>query len=123
MFFVEHKITAVKRSRRHTKYGHWCPHLPPLRGAGGGPGSDAALRDWSVQVFWFLNTVVSGEQEKWKDPKGDIHWGCWVGVVRVIAIFLLIWGMGGGACRKEIVGGGRGRDRESLMVGVVRREW
>jgi hypothetical protein len=65
---------------------------------GVGPDLDAARRNWP---FGFLITVVSGEQEKWKDPKGDIHWGCWVGVVKVIAVFLLIWGIRGGACRKD----------------------
>lgn len=48
-----------------------------------------------------LNTVVSGERERWKYLKGDIHWGCWVGVVKAIAIYsvdmgYMRWGLQGG---------------------------
>jgi len=48
---------------------------------------------------------------------------CWVVLGQCRKVFLQIWGMQGRACRKESGGGGWGQARESLMVGVVSREW
>ena len=71
---------------------------------------------------WFLDNVVRDEWERWKDRKRGIHWGCWIGVARVIASF-----------SADMVCGARPAERRSWWKmgaaqgivdgGVVRREW
>ena len=54
IFFVEHEITAVKRGRRNTKYGHRCPHLPLLCGAGSARFQTPLFATGVLRPFGFL---------------------------------------------------------------------